>query len=360
VVTAALHAAAGGMPVTLAPLDALAGRVPVTLAPLDALAGRVPVTLAPLDALAGRVPVTLAPLDALAGRVPMTLAALTLGAGWALVVAVAASERARRHGRRLPASTSPAGSRSTPPVPGPGSAGMAHGHRSPVTALGARIRRLADPGDRPVDDGRAPADRPGRTAADRRTGWAALASAGLLAIAPALAAAPILWAVAAPMLVERRDRARREAQIVDQLPDVVDLLALTAAAGLPVAAALGAIGDRPGGPVGGALARAATHVRHGGTTAEALAFVALLGPGARPLADALAEHERYGTPLVPALGRVGIEARARRRRRAEEAARRLPVTLLFPLVLTTFPAFVLLTIVPLLAGSLGSLSLTSR
>jgi pilus assembly protein TadC len=83
-----------------------------------------------------------------------------------------------------------------------------------------------------------------------------------------------------------------------------------------------------------------------------------VGPAARPLLDALLQHDRYGTPLLPALERVAIEARARRRRRAEEAARRLPVVLLFPLVLTTLPAFVLLTVVPLLAGSLGSLSLS--
>ena len=195
-------------------------------------------------------------------------------------------------------------------------------------------------------------------AADRRTGWAALASGFLLLVAPALAAAPVTWAVAMPVLAARRGHARHEAALADQLPDVVDLLALTAAAGLPVGAALGAIGPRPGGPLGAALARASVHVRHGGSTADALLLLGDVGPAARPLVDALVQHDRYGTPLLPALERVAAEARARRRRRSEEAARRLPVTLLFPLVLTTFPAFVLLTVVPLLAGSLGSLSLS--
>jgi tight adherence protein C len=135
----------------------------------------------------------------------------------------------------------------------------------------------------------------------------------------------------------------------------VDLLALTTAAGLPVSVALEAIGDRPGGPLGSAIAAATRHIQRGGTTAGALASLGAAGPPARPLVEALAQHDRYGTPLGPALDRVAIEARASRRRRAEEAARRLPVTLLFPLVLTTFPAFVLLTVVPLLAGSLSAL-----
>jgi tight adherence protein C len=222
-----------------------------------------------------------------------------------------------------------------------------------LTALGRAVRRLAPATARLV---------PGTGAddlrADRRAGWATLSSAGLLVVAPALAAVPVAWAVAVPVLGARRERSRHDARLHDQVPDVVDLLALTTAAGLPVGAALVAIGDRPGGPLGAALARAAAHVRRGGSIAGALAVLGDVGPPARPLVDALVQHDRYGTPLLPALERVAIEARARRRRRAEEAARRLPVTLLFPLVLTTFPAFVLLTVVPLLAGSLGSLSLS--
>jgi tight adherence protein C len=159
-----------------------------------------------------------------------------------------------------------------------------------------------------------------------------------------------------PIVSARSARHRVDSELDDQVPDVVDLLSLTTAAGLPVSAALRAIGDRPGGPLGHALSDAASRVALGGTTADALDILAGAGPPVRPLVDALAQHDRYGTPLLPALDRVAIEARARRRRRAEEAARRLPVTLLFPLVLTTLPAFVLLTVVPLLAGSLGSLS----
>jgi len=169
---------------------------------------------------------------------------------------------------------------------------------------------------------------------------------------------PVVWSVLAPTITARRIRRAREAAITDQLPDVVDLLAMTTAAGLPIAAALCAIGRRPGGPLGAALERAAAHIDRGATTAAALCLVVDdTGASTRPLVDALTTHDRYGTPLAPALERVAIESRLRRRRQAEEAARRLPVTLLFPLVLTILPAFALLTVVPLLAGSFGSLSL---
>ena len=225
-----------------------------------------------------------------------------------------------------------------------GCRGPGHARAAPLfRALGARVRGLAR---RPPDE-----------AADRRTGAALAAAVALAAVSPALGALPLAWALLAPAAAARRAERSHEAAVVDQLPDVVDLLLLTTSAGLPVASALGAIGGRPGGPLGAGLAAGAAHVAGGGINADALALLGdAAGPAARPLLDALVEHDRYGTPLRPALERVGIEARVRRRRHAEESARRLPVTLLFPLVLTTLPAFVLLTVVPLLAGSLGSLS----
>jgi Flp pilus assembly protein TadB len=281
-----------------------------------------------------------------------TLHSLTsvLAVGWGATAAIAASSWTHRFvARSLDPPADPRASR-----PDASSLrAIASRLVTAVTALGKAVRRLA-PATAPVTPGTGPDDQ----RADRRAGWATLSSAGLLVVAPALAAVPVAWAVAVPVLAARREHARLDARLHDQMPDVVDLLALTTAAGLPVGAALLAIGDRPGGPLGAALARAAAHVRRGGSTAGALGVLGDVGPPARPLVDALVQHDRYGTPLLPALERVAIEARARRRRRAEEAARRLPVTLLFPLVLTTFPAFVLLTVVPLLAGSLGSLSLS--
>ncbi len=90
--------------------------------------------------------------------------------------------------------------------------------------------------------------------------------------------------------------------------------------------------------------------------ADSLDRFAGLGEAVRPLAAALVAAERYGTALGPSLDRVAIDARSIRRRQAEEAARRLPVQMLFPLVACILPAFGLLTVVPLLAASLPRLS----
>lgn len=271
----------------------------------------------------------------------MTALAAALGVAWAVVTAVALDSRlaapARSRLEALPAPVSGADARTHDgPRARRGAAGAS------VTRLGRAVRALAG--------------RPADPAADGRAGLATLAAVACLPLSPVLCLVPLAWAAAGPALAARRAARAHEAAIVDQLPDVVDLLRLTTDAGLPVGAALGAIGDRPGGPLGAAVSEAASLLERGGTTADALAGLAAgAGPPVRPLVDALAEHDRYGAPLGPSLARAAVEARARRRRHAEEAARRLPVTLLFPLVLTTLPAFFLLAIVPLLAGSLGSL-----
>ena len=83
-----------------------------------------------------------------------------------------------------------------------------------------------------------------------------------------------------------------------------------------------------------------------------------VGEAARPLVQVLVDSSAHGAPITTSLDRLGDEARAVRRRAAAQRARRLPVLLLFPLVLCILPAFVLLTVVPLLVGTFSGLTIT--
>ena len=109
-------------------------------------------------------------------------------------------------------------------------------------------------------------------------------------------------------------------------------------------------------PCGSAFQEVADRVARGQRLADALEVLPeLLGDPVRPLVAALVASERYGVALGPTLDVLAHDARRDRRRQAEEAARQLPVRLCFPLVCCTLPAFVLLTIAPLVAGAIGSL-----
>lgn len=74
------------------------------------------------------------------------------------------------------------------------------------------------------------------------------------------------------------------------------------------------------------------------------------------LATAMERSASLGTPLADAVRVIASEHRRERRRRAEQRARQAPVRMLFPLVFLVLPAFLLLTVVPMLLSTLGSLS----
>jgi tight adherence protein C len=214
----------------------------------------------------------------------------------------------------------------------------------PLAALGRSLRRVVGAAPDP--------------AVDRQVGAVAVAALLAGAVWPAAALVVIGIGVALPRWRARADRRRRSAQVVAELPELVDLFTLAIGAGLTVPLAVEAVSRRSNGPTGSALAAAAGRARLGQPLPDALGqVVAEIGEPARALVGALASTERYGTPLLPELARVGAEARLIRRRASEVAARRLPVQLLFPLVLCTLPAFALLAVAPLLASAFDTLSL---
>jgi tight adherence protein C len=260
----------------------------------------------------------------------VTVIAATLAA-----LAVAFAAMARRpvlHVRRLGAEV-PAASRQA------GGCGPPSGR---VVAVGSLLRAVTR---RPPDPDAA-----------RRVGWAAvLGFAGVL-VAPPVGAVSAMAAWVAVAAGQRRRHNRQRGAVIGALPEVIDLLAMVVGAGLNVRLALEAVAPRAPPAFRHALAAQLRRARLGVRLSDALdELPSMLGDAVRPLVAALVATDRYGVPLQPALERLASEARQDRRRRAEAAARRVPVKLLFPLVLCVLPAFALLTVVPVLVGTIGSL-----
>ena len=193
---------------------------------------------------------------------------------------------------------------------------------------------------------------------------AGTAIAGLAIVASAVVAAPLGLALVAVVSVRRLGRARRlsraRAREIDRmLPDVIELVLVAVESGMPTRRALAVVASRVPEPLAGPWAALLVRVDRGQSLRVALdRFRADVGPAAGPFVDAVLTAESDGVALGPALDRCATEARRRRRLRAEESARRVPVLMLFPLVFCVLPAFVLLTVVPLIAGSLADLGLT--
>ena len=166
--------------------------------------------------------------------------------------------------------------------------------------------------------------------------------------------------VPAARLPRRSHRRRPRPDAVATFPDVVDLLAVAAASGLPATAALVAVASRAPEPWRTELVACADRAARGQLLVDALGPLALaLGDVARPIVAVVRAGQADGDRLAADLSRLALDARDLRRRRAEERARRIPVRLLLPLVACSLPAFAVLSIVPIVAGALDGLRLPS-
>lgn len=173
---------------------------------------------------------------------------------------------------------------------------------------------------------------------------------------PPLVAAVGIGGLAWPVVTARRRRAAHETAVIGELPEAIELTRLALASSGSVVLAVTAVGQALSGPVGAALARVASATDRGTRLADALALeAATVAPHGRGFFRLLAGSERYGVSIASALERLAGEARRQRRRHAEAMARRVPVRMLLPLVGCILPAFVLLTVVPILARTLLSI-----
>lgn len=154
-----------------------------------------------------------------------------------------------------------------------------------------------------------------------------------------------------------RPRARHRQRVLDDTyPDALDLFVVSVQAGQLPLEALARIRPHVHPMIADAIGEVELRLHQGQRSVDALdALVHALGTRALALVATLAQAERTGLAVAPMIDRIADDARLHRRRRAEVAARELPVRLAFPLVLCTLPSFVLVAIAPLLVGALSSL-----
>jgi Flp pilus assembly protein TadB len=190
-------------------------------------------------------------------------------------------------------------------------------------------------------------------------GWATVASAAVLELLGICWASRIVRG-SSPMgwAGRRRANARRLAVRSDAAPAVLDLLGAALLAGLNPHQAVIRVAERAPEALRGDLSLAAAVLRLGGTPAAALRAAADRSglDELRAAAAALEVAERWGAPPAEALAARAEAVRGRARLAAEAEAGRAAVRLAFPLVLCFLPAFVLLTVVPTIAGALQTLT----
>jgi tight adherence protein C len=191
-------------------------------------------------------------------------------------------------------------------------------------------------------------------------GTAAIAAALCVAMGGAVVAlAPVLAVVAlrAPAFVVARAVRRRACAIDRDVPLLLDVVSLASHAGLPPPAALRRAVDVIDGPLADELAAALADVDLGARWRERLERLSV-DLGVTDLGRTIAvliRSESIGSSTIEPISILAEEIRGARRAAAGERARKAPVQMLFPLVFLVLPAFLLLTVVPVLVATLGSI-----
>lgn len=142
---------------------------------------------------------------------------------------------------------------------------------------------------------------------------------------------------------------RRRARLIADLPIAVDLLAACLRGGAPWHGAVTAVADAVGGPLGDELRDVSVQISLGADPADA--WLALTRePMLAPLARTAVRATTTGAALAPSLSRLARDQRRVARTAAATRARAAGIRALAPLGLCFLPAFVLLGVVPAVAG----------
>lgn len=158
-----------------------------------------------------------------------------------------------------------------------------------------------------------------------------------------------------PNVVLARRVAHRQREIFESFPDALDLMRVCVEAGLALDAAIARVSDefRLSSPI---LAEefylVNLELRAGSTRERALRNLAMRTnlEEVEGLVAMLVQADRFGTSVADSLRVHSDMLRSKRSLRAEEAAAKIPVKLLFPLIFCIFPSLLLVLLGPAFIG----------
>jgi tight adherence protein C len=184
-------------------------------------------------------------------------------------------------------------------------------------------------------------------------GWAVLTGAPvLLALpGPVVALAVLAAVIGAYHLPEAVlwSRAQERQQVIGrELPDTLDQMSIAVEAGLGFESAFARAAANGSGPLAEELVRTLQDVAVGRPRRQA--YEALVRrtdvPDLRRFIGAVNQADSYGVAVADVLRTQAEEMRVKRRQRAEAEAMKVPVKVVFPLMLCILPAMLIVVVGP--------------
>ena len=181
-------------------------------------------------------------------------------------------------------------------------------------------------------------------------GTVAVGGVGAVALAAALGGAGF---VLPGLVVSSRGRRRRE-EIRSQLPDALDLLAVSVEAGLAFDGAVAKLSEHMEGALADEFSHTLGEMRIGESRQDALKKLAerAATPEVASFTRSIIQADQLGISLGRILRVQAADTRLKRQAAAEERAMKAPIKMLFPTVLFIFPAMFLVILGPALLSLL--------
>jgi tight adherence protein C len=141
---------------------------------------------------------------------------------------------------------------------------------------------------------------------------------------------------------------RRQVLIRKQLSDVMDLLTISVEAGLGFDQAMAQVTRNVPGPLAEEMSRLLQEFQIGASRADAFRALGERTdvPELRGFVLSMIQADLFGVSIANVLRAQSRELRHKRRQRAEEAAQKIPVKLLFPMIFMVLPALFVIVLGP--------------
>jgi tight adherence protein C len=151
-----------------------------------------------------------------------------------------------------------------------------------------------------------------------------------------------------PDLLLMNTGAKRQEVLRRGLADALDMLTVCVEAGQGFDGAILQVAKSVEGPVAGEFARVLAEIQIGKSRGAAFSSLSARTkvPEIRTFVSALVQADRLGLPIGSVLREQSVQMRLIRRQRAEEKAQKVPVKILFPMLLCIFPALFIVIIGP--------------
>lgn len=161
-----------------------------------------------------------------------------------------------------------------------------------------------------------------------------------------------------PDLLVYNTGTKRQATIALDLPNVMDQLLISVEAGLGFEAAMSRVAAGGRGPMAEEMARTLQDIQAGMTRREAYKAMAARSsvPDLRSFVGAIVQADAQGLSISRVLKPQADQMRIKRRLRAEEKAMKLPVAVVFPLLLFIFPPLFIVILGPAVINTIDTFS----